>query len=75
MRLYIVPGEPTLFYQQGSHNSCILSFLGSELYYMCDEYASEYIISCKQKRPLKIRNKGRMYFFCDILMGHHKEKN
>ena len=24
MRLYIVPGAPTLLYQQGNHNSCIL---------------------------------------------------
>ena len=24
IRLYIVPSAPTLFYQQGNHNSCIL---------------------------------------------------
>ena len=29
MRLYIVPGAPTLFNQQGDHNSCILSSLAS----------------------------------------------
>ena len=40
MRLYIVPGAPTLFYQQGNHNSCILSSLAPALHYMGDKYAS-----------------------------------
>ena len=40
MRLYIVTGAPTLFYQQGNHNSCILQSLTSELHYMDDGYAS-----------------------------------
>ena len=38
--LYIVPGAPTVLYQQGNHNSCILSSLASALHYMGDEYAS-----------------------------------
>ena len=38
--LYIVPGAPTLFYQQSNHNSCILSSLASALNYMGDGYAS-----------------------------------
>ena len=29
MRLYIVPGAPTLFYQQGNNNLCILLSLAS----------------------------------------------
>ena len=24
---------------------------------------------------MKIHNKGRMHFCCDIIMGHHKDKN
>ena len=48
-RLYIVPGAPTSFYQQGNHNSCILSSLASALHHMGDGYASEYIIRRKQK--------------------------
>ena len=39
MRLYIVLGAPTLLYQQGNQNSCILSFFVSELNYMGDGYA------------------------------------
>ena len=39
MRLYIVPGSPTLFYQKCNHISCILSSLASALYYMGDRYA------------------------------------
>ena len=74
MRLYIVPGAPTLLYQQGNHNSCILSSLASELHYMGDEYASEYIIRHKKKILLEIQNKGRIHFCRDIIMGHHKEK-
>ena len=73
MHLYIVPGVPTLLYQQNNHNSCILSSLASEMHYMGDEYASEYIISRKQFF-LEIHNKGRMHFCRDILMGHQKEK-
>ena len=40
MRLYIFPGAPTLFYQQGNHNSCILLSLVSALHYMGDIYIS-----------------------------------
>ena len=40
MLLYIVPGAPTLFYQQGNQNLCILSSLASALHYMGDVYAS-----------------------------------
>ena len=74
MRLYIVPGAPTLFYQQGNHNSCIISYLESALHYMGDEYASKYIIKRMHKYLLEIHNKGRMHFCRDILMGHHREK-
>ena len=70
--LYIVPGAPTLFYQQGNHNSCILSSLTSQFYYMNDKHASEYITRRKKKVFVEIFNKGRMHFFRDILMGHHK---
>ena len=49
MRLYIVPGAPTLLYQQGNQNLCMLLSLGSALRYMGDLYASEYIIRHKQK--------------------------
>ena len=52
IRFYIVPGAPTLFYQQGNHYSCIISSLASALRYMGDEYASKYIIKCMQKSPL-----------------------
>ena len=75
MCLYIVPGSPTLLYQQGNQNLCILSSLASVLHYVGDEYASEYIIRRKQKSLLEIQNKGWMQFFHDILMGNHKEKN
>ena len=74
MRLYIILGAPTLFYQQGNHNLCILSSLATALYYMGDEYASEYIIRREKMSLLKIQNKGRMHFCRDILMGNHKEK-
>ena len=74
MRLYIVTGAPNLFYQQGNHNSCILSYLASALNYIGDEYASEYIIRRKQKCLSEIHNKDWMHFCRDILMGHHKEK-
>ena len=37
---YIIPGTPTLFYQQVNHNSFILSSLASVLHYMGDVYAS-----------------------------------
>ena len=72
MHLYIVPDAPTLFYKKANHNSCILSSLASVLHYMGDKYASKYIIRCKKKGPLEIHNKGRMHFFRDILMGHHR---
>ena len=42
---------------------------------MGNEYASKYIIKHKQKDLLKIHNKGRMHFCCDIIMVHHREKN
>ena len=54
IRLYIVPGASTLFYQQDNHNSCILSSLVSSLDYMVDEYESEYIIRRKQKSILDL---------------------
>ena len=34
IRLYIVSGAPTLFYQQGNHNPCIILSLSSALHYM-----------------------------------------
>ena len=71
--LYIVPGAPALFYQQGNHNSCILSSLASAFHYMVGEDASEYIIRRKQKYLLGIQNKGQMLFCRNILMGHHKK--
>ena len=74
IRLYIVPGAPTLLYQQGNDNSCIISPLASELNYMGDEYASKYIIKRMQKSLLEIHNKGQMHFCSDMLMGHHREK-
>ena len=74
MRLYIVPGAPTLFYQQGNWGSCILLSLASAFYYMGDEYASEYVIRRKKKYLLEIHNKGPMYLCRVILMGYHKEK-
>ena len=74
MRLYIVPGSHTLFYQQGNQNSCIISSLASALHYMGDEYLSEYIIKRKQKYLLEIQNKCWMHFCRDILIGHHIEK-
>ena len=40
MHRYIFPGSPTLFYQQGNMNSCILSSLASALHYMGCGYAS-----------------------------------
>ena len=73
--LYIVPGAPTLFYQQGNQNSCILSSLVSALHYMGDGYASEYIIERNKRSPLEIHDKVQMHFCRDILMGHHKEKD
>ena len=47
--LYIVPDEPTLFYQQGNHNSCLISSLASALHYMGNEYSSKYISSSLSK--------------------------
>ena len=75
MRLYIVCGATTLFHQQGNHNSYILLSFTSELHYLGDGYASEYIIRRKQKSLLVIHNKGRIQFCRDIMMGNHKEKN
>ena len=72
MRLYIFPGAPTFFYQQGNHNSCILSSLASSFHYMADEYMSEYIIRRKQKYLLGIEKSFCMYFCVNIFIGHHK---
>ena len=74
MRLYIAPGAPTLFYQQGNKSSCIISSLASELHFMGDKYASEYIIGCKQRCLLEIHNKGRMHLCRDIIIRHHRKK-
>ena len=41
IRLYIVHGAPTLFYQQSNNNSCIISSLELALHDMGDEYASK----------------------------------
>ena len=57
MRLYIVTGAPTLLYQHGNHNLCIILSLASALYNMGDVYASEYIIRHKQNYLLEIQNK------------------
>ena len=73
IRLYIVPGVPTLFYQQENQNSFIISSWTSALHYMGDKYASKYIIKQMQKPLLEIPNKGRMHFCRNILMGHHRE--
>ena len=40
MRLYTVPGSPTLLYQQVNINLYILSSLASEFYHMGNEYTS-----------------------------------
>ena len=74
MCLYIVPGAPALFYQQGNQNSFILLSLVSAFHYMGDKYASEYIINRKQKSLLGIQNKSRVHFCRDILMGHQKNE-
>ena len=74
MRLYTVPGAPTLFYQHGNHNLCIISSLAPSLHYMGDVYVLEYIIRRKQNPPWEIHNKGQMHFCRDILLGHQKEK-
>ena len=70
--LYIVFGAPTLFYQQGNQNSCILSSLASAFHYIGDKYLSDYIIRRKKKCLLGIHNKDRMHFCRDILMGRHR---
>ena len=64
-----VPDGPTIKYSQGIQNSCIISSLASELYYMGDELALEYIIRRKQQSLYFIHIKGRMQFFRDTLMG------
>ena len=70
--LHIVPGAPTLFYQQGNHNSCIITSLASSFHYMGDEYASKYIIKRMQNFLLGIHNKGWMHLCRYILMGRHR---
>ena len=74
MRLYIVPGAPTLLYQQDNQNSYILLSLASALHYISDWYASEYTIKRKQKYLLVIQNKVQMHFCRNILIGYHKKK-
>ena len=69
-----VPNGPTIKYSQGIQNSCIISSLASTLYYMEDELASEYIIRRKQLSLNFIRDKGRMQFCHDTLMGQYREK-
>ena len=75
MHLYILPGAPTLFYQEVNQNSCILFYLPSTLHFVGDGYTSEYIIRCEKKSHLAIQNNGQMHFCLDILMRHLKEKN
>ena len=70
-----VPDGPTIKYSQGIQNSCIISSLASELYYVGDELASEYIIRRKQQSLSFIRSKVRMQFCRDTLMGQQREKN
>ena len=72
--MYIVPGAPTLFYQQGNQNSFIITSLASEFHHMGDEYASKYIIKRMQKSLFEIHNKSQIHFFRDILMGHNRER-
>ena len=57
-----VPDGPTIKYSQGIQNSCIISSLASEFYYMGDELASEYIIRSKQQSLYFIHSKGLMKF-------------
>ena len=68
--LYISPDEPTLFYQQGNPNSCIISSLESALHYMGDEYASKYIIKRMQnifwKYIIKVGYNSAVIFLLDI---------
>ena len=69
-----VPDGPTIKYSQGIHNSCIISSLALELYYMVDELASEYILRRKQQSLAFIHSKGQMQFCRDTLMGKYIEK-
>ena len=69
-----VPDGPTIKYSQGIQNSCILSSLSSELYYMGYVHASEYIIMRKQLYPTFIHDKGQMQFVRNTLMGINREK-
>ena len=69
-----VPDGPTIKYSQGIQNSCIISSLALELYYMGDELESEYIIRRKQLYLTFIHGKGRMKFCRDTLMGQQIEK-
>ena len=57
-----VPDGTTIKYSQGMQNSCIISSLASELYYMGDELASEYIIRFKQQYLDCIHSNGRISF-------------
>ena len=68
--LYIVPGAPTLFYQQGNQNLCILSSFESAFRHMGDGYASGYIISRKKvylgKFRIKVECASAVIFLWDI---------
>ena len=68
------PDLLTIKYSQGIQNSCIISSLASELYYMGYEFASENIIRRKQLSPTFILGNGRMQFCRDTLMGQYREK-
>ena len=69
-----VPDGPTIKYSQGIQNACIISSLASELYYMGDELASEYIIKRKQKSLSCIHSNVRMQFCRDAFMVQSREK-
>ena len=70
-----VPDGPTIKYSQGIQNSCIISSLASELYYMGDELASKYIIRRKQQSLAFVHSNGQMKLCRDSLMGQSREKN
>ena len=79
MRLYVVPGAPNLFYQQGNQNLCILSSLSSELHYMGDAYESEYIIRRKKnvfwRFIIKVGCNSSVIFLWDITKEKTKKNN
>ena len=69
-----VTDGPTIKYSQGIQNSCIISSLESEFYYMGDELASKYIIRRKQLSLTFIHDKGRMQFCHNTVMVQNREK-